>query len=314
MKKVIVVLMLVVLSVSLVSASDLAGTAGMQFLKIGADARGNSLSGAVISAVSGVDSIYWNPAGMTSMGNKEAMMTYNNWIGGMTYLYAGFGMPLLVSKLGKVGGSITFLSEGDVEQAAGNITDLNSLGSYDLAISGAYSMKLGLVQVGGAIRFITKSVFGENSTGVVIDLGGQMSIPSVNGLRAGMVVKNLGFASAIGDKPENMPLMYQVGVSYKYVQQDNTITGMLSSDIMIDDLPYVNIGAEYGYRGSVYVRLGYRVETGGNAVGGAKGLSLGLGGRLEHAIPVIKGLRADVTWLPMSDLGNVMQLTFTVGF
>jgi len=313
MKKSVVLFAVMMFAVGLFG-SELAGTAGMQFLKIGADARGNSLSGAVIGEVSGVDSIYWNPAGMSSMRMKEAIMTYNSWVGGMTYLYAGFGMPLLISKFGKVGGSITFLSEGDVEETAGNISDLSSLSSYDLAISGAYGMRIGKIQAGGAIRFITKSIFGERSTGAVMDIGGQMEMPGITGLKAGMVAKNLGFASAVGDKPENMPMMYQVGISYKYEQKENSITGLVSSDIMVDDLPYVNIGAEYGYREAVYVRVGYRVETGGNALGGAKGLSVGIGGRIENMIPVVKGMRADVTWIPMADLGNIMQLTFTVGF
>lgn len=85
-----------------------------------------------------------------------------------------------------------------------------------MALSGAYTMKLGKIHFGGAIRFITKSIFGFQSTGAPIDIGGQMAFPVITGLRAGMVIKNLGFASALEDKPEGMPLMYQVGVSYVY--------------------------------------------------------------------------------------------------
>lgn len=311
MKKLVFIVIMALLSASILIASNLAGTTGMQFLKIGADARGSSLSGAVISATSGVESLYWNPAGMVEMKNKEAMLTYNDWIGGMTYLYVGFEIPLLISKWGKVGGSITFLSEGDVDQAAGNISDLDSLSSYDLAISGAYGKKIGNIEAGGAIRFITKSIFGERSTGAVVDFGWQMPIHET-GLKAGMVIKNLGFASAIGNKPEGMPLMYQVGMSYFYKKGDNSINTMLSSDFMVDDSPYVNLGVEYGYKEALYVRLGYRVETTGNALGGTKGLSVGLGGKIENLL--VKDMKADITWIPMAALGNVMQMTLTIGF
>ena len=310
MKKLVIVLG-IVFTVSL-TAGELSGTAGMQFLKIGADARGNSLSGAVISAVSGVDSIYWNPAGMNKMQGREAMLTYNRWLAEMNYIYAAFGMPLLISKFGKVGGSVTFVSEGSLDEVSSTVQNLSSLGSYDLAVSGAYAMKLGKIDLGGAIRFITKSIFGYQSTGAAVDVGGQMEV--IPHLTAGMVAKNLGWASAVGDKPDGMPMMYQVGASYKYVQKDNSINMMLSSDIMVDELPYVNIGAEYGYRDALYVRVGYRVETAGNTLGGAKGLSVGLGGQLQNVIPVVKGIKADVTWLPMADLGNVMQMSLTVGF
>ena len=283
----------------------------MQFLKIGADARGNALSGAVISAVSGVESIYWNPAGLNELEGREALVTYNHWLAGMNYIYGGFGMPLLISKLGKVGGSVTFVSEGSIEQVGETIQDLSSLGSYDLSVSGAYGMRLGKIEVGGALRFITKSVFGYQSTGAAVDIGGKMKFLD-NRLSAGMVAKNLGWASAVGDKPDGLPMMYQAGVSYRYVQKDNSIEGMVSSDIMIDELPYVNAGIEYGYREALYIRVGYRVETAGNVLGGAKGLSVGLGGRLENVL--VKSMRADVTWLPMADLGNVMQLTFFINF
>ena len=310
MKKLVIVLALV-----FAVSSYAAGTAGMQFLKIGADARGNSLSGAVISAVSGVDSIYWNPAGMNKIKGREAILTYNHWLAGMNYMYAGFGMPLLISKLGRVGGSVTFVSEGSLEEVGTTVENLKSLGSYDLAVSGAYAMRLGKIELGGAIRFITKSIFGYSSTGAAVDIGGQMEV--IPHLTAGMVAKNLGWASAVSKetKPAGMPMMYQVGASYKYVQKDNSITGMLSSDIMVDELPYVNLGIEYGYREALYIRLGYRVETAGNTLGGTKGLSVGLGGQIENVIPGVQGIKADVTWLPMADLGNdVVQMSLTVGF
>ena len=305
MKKFIVALLALFLSVGYLQAS---GTAGMQFLKIGADARGNSLSGAVLSTVSGIDSLYWNPAGLNSIKGREAMLTYNHWLAGMQYIYAGFGMPLLISKLGRVAGSVTYVSEGKVD--AGTIQNNLKNGSYDLALSGTYAMKLGKIHLGGAIRFITKSIFGYQSTGATMDIGGQMNIPGVNGLTVGMVAKNLGIA--FGAVSDPMPMTYQVGANYKYVLKDNSINAMVSSDIMVDDLPYVNVGVEYGYRQAVYVRLGYRVETAGSALGGAKGLSVGLGGKIENLL--VKDMKADVTWLPMADLGNIMQVSLTVGF
>jgi len=306
MKKIILVLLVLFVSVGYLQAS---GTAGMQFLKIGADARGNSLSGAVLSTVSGVDSLYWNPAGLNSIKGREAMLTYNHWLANMQYIYVGFGMPLLISKLGRVAGSVTYVSEGSVDNV-GAVQDNLKNGSYDLALSGGYAMKLGKIHLGGAIRFITKSIFGYQSTGATVDIGGQMGIPGVNGLTVGMVAKNLGIA--FGDISDLMPMTYQIGANYKYVMKDNSINAMVSSDIMVDDSPYVNVGAEYGYRDALYVRVGYRVETAGNVLGGTKGLSVGLGGKIENLL--VNDMKADVTWLPMADLGNIMQVSLTVGF
>ncbi len=306
------IIILLLINISIVSGNDNAGTAGMQFLKIGADARGNSLGGAVIGEVSGVESLYWNPAGLSGLIGREVILTYNRWLADMNYMYAGFGMPALFSKLGTFAGSITFLSEGTLDGDAEEIIELSSLSSYDLAVSAGYGLMIGKMDIGAALRFIQKSIFGESTSGVVADLGFQMNV--FNNVRLGMVAKNLGVSSKIGDKPEDMPLMYQVALSYSYKTDKNSISGMISSDIMKDDTPYINFGLEYGYLSTLFLRAGYRFATEGDSLGGMKGLSLGIGGMMNGVVPMVDMIRADVTWIPMADLGNIMQITVMLSF
>ena len=42
-----------------------AGTTGMQFLKIGPDARSAGLSGNFVALVNDVSAVYWNPTGLS---------------------------------------------------------------------------------------------------------------------------------------------------------------------------------------------------------------------------------------------------------
>ena len=49
------------------------GTTSAQFLKIGADARGASMGNAFTAMSGGISSMYWNPAGMTSIRKMEAV-------------------------------------------------------------------------------------------------------------------------------------------------------------------------------------------------------------------------------------------------
>ncbi len=68
MLKIIIMQVLIIFCINLLSG---AGTTTGEFLKIPTDARGASLGGAVISESEGLESLYWNPAGLKSMQNKE---------------------------------------------------------------------------------------------------------------------------------------------------------------------------------------------------------------------------------------------------
>ena len=84
------------------------GTTSAQFLKIGADARGSSMGNAFTAMSGGISSMYWNPAGMTSIRKFEAVFLNSDWIAGITYNYTAVGLNL--GQAGIVGLSMTSLS------------------------------------------------------------------------------------------------------------------------------------------------------------------------------------------------------------
>ncbi len=305
MKKYIFILL--ILFPFLLNAGDSTGTAGMQFLKLGSDARGNSMAGAMVGEVNDIDSIYWNPAGLSYLNSMMFTATYNKWIGDMNYFYLGYGTPLFSNKIGSLGLSVTFLDEGTLEDTFSNLGDINSLNSYDLAISGAYGLKLGAIRVGGVLRFIQKKILEETSTGGVIDIGGQLEMLKSKNLKIGMIVRNLGWASKTVEKPDNMPIMYQAGLSYNYPMGNNNLLGVISSDFSVDEAPVINVGLEYGFGRLIYLRGGYKYETSQNNLGGMKGLSFGAGGRIGVFL-------LDVNYLSFGELGQSIQSTFSVKF
>jgi len=60
------------------------------------------------------------------------------------------------------------------------------------------------------------------------------------------------------------------------------------------------------------LRAGYKYDMTGNNLAFPKGLSMGLGGSIAPF--GLKGLSADITWIPMGDLGQSMQTTVSVKF
>ena len=118
------------------------GTTSAQFLKIGADARGSSMGNAFTAMAGGISSMYWNPAGMTSIRKMEAVFLNSDWIAGITYNYAALGLNL--GQNGVIGLSMTSLSTP--EDLVRTVEKPNGTGEYfdanDLAINLSYARRL----------------------------------------------------------------------------------------------------------------------------------------------------------------------------
>ena len=118
------------------------GTTSAQFLKIGADARGASMGNAFTAMSGGISSMYWNPAGMTSIRKMEAIFLSSDWIAGITYNYAAFGLNL--GNSGIIGFSMTSLSTP--EDVVRTVEKPSGTGEYfdanDLALNISYARRL----------------------------------------------------------------------------------------------------------------------------------------------------------------------------
>ena len=89
------------------------GTAGAQELLIPISARGLAMSGADVSGISGLDAIFYNPAGFGSTAfGTEAMFSYMNYIADIGFSFGGVGVNL--GDLGSLGFSIRTLDFGEI--------------------------------------------------------------------------------------------------------------------------------------------------------------------------------------------------------
>src|SRR5262245_60561432 len=65
-------------------SNDRLGTGGATELLIPVGPRGTALGPSVASDINGVESIYWNPAGLGGMEHTEAMFTHTEYFAGMS--------------------------------------------------------------------------------------------------------------------------------------------------------------------------------------------------------------------------------------
>ncbi|QQS36881.1 MAG: PorV/PorQ family protein [Ignavibacteriales bacterium] len=171
------------------------GTAGAQELLIPIGARGLALNGAYIAGLEGIESIYYNPAGVGfSKNSTEAMFSHMNYIADI-----GFSFAAVTSNFegfGTLGFSVRTLEFGDIPVT----TEENPYGTgatfsptfVTLGITYANALT-DRIRVGLNVNLVTEKIMRTSATGVSFDVGVQYNgIAEVDGLKLGIVLKNFG--------------------------------------------------------------------------------------------------------------------------
>src|SRR5690242_3299611 len=87
------------------------GTTGADFLKIGLGARAMGMGEAYVAQADDVSSLYWNPAGLALMQERQASFMYDQMYKDLKFQNANLGIPL---ENGAIGGSLSYLSYGSI--------------------------------------------------------------------------------------------------------------------------------------------------------------------------------------------------------
>lgn len=282
------------------------GTSGAQELRIPVGTRGLGLGGAVVSSADGVESIFYNPAGLGGTIGSEALFANTEYLADMKVRYfavatkhtAGvFGVTAKVMDLGELYVTTTEAPEGTGETA--DITFALIGLSYARYMTDA-------IAFGATMNFISESVLSATARGVAFDLGLQYDAGR-RGAKFGIVMKNIGpnmqysgsdFEYTLrvpGDDPQaanrtlsklsadfELPSYFQIGGEIRaWEQADNRVLalgGFQSNNFSQDEFR----GAlEYRYRDLLAVRGGYTFADQDEYLWGptfGAGISLPLGG------------------------------------
>jgi hypothetical protein len=287
-KKIIFVLMVLLLSTLEIFAGGKkkSGTAGAEELLIPIGARGTALGGSYIASISGVDATYWNPAGVSNSSlGAEAYFSNMSYFAGINVNaialsgnFEGFGSLAL---------SIRSVSFGDIP-----VTDeLHPDGSWETfspsytTVGLTYSKSItDRVRVGLTANIVTEQIMRVGATGVSFDIGIQYAgLAGVNGLKIGLVVKNLGpqmkydggnlyrpsLVQGSNRGTQNLlvesagfelPSYFEIGIGYDaFVRSDHRITlGSSFENNNFSDDEY-KVSMEYAYKDLFFARGSYQM-------------------------------------------------------
>ena len=286
MKKMILILL--VLSFSAVESfgggQNRAGTAGAPELRIPVGARYLAMVGSPIASVTGLEGIYWNPAGVDfSPASANALFSHRSYIADMSMNFVAASGRL--GDLGSVGISFRSLNIGEI-----NVTTMDQPDGTGQIVNPSYFI-LGVtysklltdrISIGASFNVISENIDRVGASGLSFDFGVQYkNLLDVPGLALGVVVKNFGsqikydgngtYVQAEDPNALRGPTFYKfdaasaelpseigIGLSY-YRNYDGENSLQISTSFQNNNYSYddYKIGLEYSYREIIFLRGGY---------------------------------------------------------
>jgi len=318
-----------------------AGTSGAPELRIPVGARYLAMVGSPIANVTGLEAIYWNPAGVDfSPGSANAIFSYRSYIADMSMNYIAASGRL--GDLGSVGISFRSLSIGEI-----NVTTMDQPDGTGQIINPSYFV-LGLtyskkltdrISVGANFNLINESIDRIGASGFSFDFGVQYrNLFEVPGFDLGVVVKNLGspikydgnalYVNAeipdalrgptyykIDAASAELPSEISIGLSYqRKFDEENWVT--VSSAFQNNNYSYddYKIGLEYTYKDIFYVRGGYLFspQSTDNTPNIFQNYALGVGVNLKEYSDI--NLSVDYAYIPVKYFDGNHVFAISLGF
>lgn len=303
--------------------SSRSGTTGMQFLKLGPDARSNAMAGSVLGNITDPAAVFWNPAGLAGLDTQKVHAQL-----GRTDYFAGIGMnhgcvAFKPSKYRTFGFGIMSYSTGDMPvttefmpQGTGQNFSVS-----DLMLSFSYAQVLtDQFRFGVSLKYANENIAGVTTHNGLFDFGFQYNI-GIKGIRFGVAISNFGFnvkpsgeviiTTLSAEKQIDqfdevaVPAIFRVGTAmYLLKSERHVVDWTLQLDHPTDNKEAVSSGLEYAFKNTLFLRTGYRF--------GVDGLrpSFGAGVQLKRRFG---HMRFDYSYRSMQALGNINQLSLTLG-
>lgn len=245
-----------------------------------------ALGGSNLATATGLDAIYWNPSGLSSLNGKMGEVLFSNqaYLADINVNY--FAGAYKIPNLGTFALSIKSLSFGDIP-----VTTINNPEGTGETYSPTY-LTTGLtyaramtdrISFGTTAKFIYNKISRETATGFAFDFGLNYNVTG-SGLQFGVALKNLGpsmtfsgqdleqFFVPPGTPPGTpqeprtieladfeLPTALSLGISYDFrLDKKNNLMvhgTFQNNSYATDDY---NLGLEYNFNKLIYLRGGYQ--------------------------------------------------------
>ena len=282
------------------------------FLKLGVGARAMGMGGAYTAVADDVNSIYWNPAGLSTLTKQEVSATHADLFANTRYDTLAYAQH---TQYGTFGTAASYLSQAAIPGRDESGAPTGSYGAADAAINLSYAAQVFSIYglgFGGNVKYIRSTIADASAQSAAFDLGARYEPYGVTGPGDpifGLVVQNVGPGMKFLDKSSPLPLTVAGGVAYRWPH------GLLLA-LDYKYRPYdhpgeASVGMEYLLLSTFAVRAGYDSDTatsdGETGFAALSGFSVGFGIKL-------RSYNIDYSMAPMGELGNVQRFSLAARY
>ncbi len=159
-----------------------------EFLNFGVGARPMGMGRAFTAVADDIDSLYWNPAGLSTYRSSQVIFQYSPLVVDGSYQYIGYSQPLYA--YGNFGVGVVNLDSDDVPRVDANNTEVGSFKHRETGYLASYAYRFGeKFGTGATLKMAEKSIDGSSERGFGADLGGLYLLNER--VRFGLVARNL---------------------------------------------------------------------------------------------------------------------------
>lgn len=307
---------------------DRQGEAGAYELLLNPWARSAGLNGLVVSSVTGVEAMRFNPAGIgRTLSPTEVMVSHTQYLVGTGLSMTAAGLAQKVGKNGAVGVTLMAFNFGDIpltttNQPQGITTFSPSFFNIGLGYSHIFRDEEGneKISVGLGVRVVSESITNASAMGVAFDAGVQYVTGAERQIKFGLALRNVGTKmqfqgdglAFVGTAPNGttalsveqrvasfeLPSLLHIGASYDFYfpgEADNRVgkTNRLSVNAMFTANSFARdqygLGVEYAFKEMFMLRTGFRYEAQMYDLEQPSTLSEGFTAGLSIQVPFKKG-------------------------
>ena len=223
------------------------GTTGATFLKFGVGAKQVAMGEASVASTDDVNSIYWNPAGLANIENRQISLMHNEWFMGIRYEYLAYCQPMF-GGVGGIAGTLLWI-DGIERRISDTLASDGYIPARDIALTVSYSKKIiENINAGANVKIISEQLDDVISTGFAADIGMLIKLPE-DRWTAGIMVQNLGYMPPFISDQLLLPINLKAGLANKYNPDEFSVSEVVfSMDLnygFIDSVWSVGTGIDY---------------------------------------------------------------------
>jgi hypothetical protein len=290
-----------------------AATTVLNFLKIGVGARAEGMGQAFAGVANDATALYWNPAGLSLLeGNQVAMnhlewpaeISYT-WLGGVRQLSPTLHVGLAYGQLSTEAMPVTTEEHPDGDGRTFYFTDQFVQATGALRLTNQFSCGL-------TARYVREDIMDVTMSGVLLDLG-TFYRTGWRDLSVAVALVNFGGQFAPkgswipadgrerGWEDFSAPTVFRLGSAAHVLQAgDHQVLASAQINHPVDNLESYDLGAEYAWRETAFLRAGWKFNGGEESWTAGAGLSFE-----RHGV----GVRLDISYSDFGLLDNSRRLS-----